>query len=417
MTTELKLPPLYEYQHRALFGPERYSVTEGATKVGKTFPCLIWQFYEASQVAHRVGEPSNRNHWWIAPSIKQAKMAFFRASRLFKNAGFTRDEMITNKTDRCITINGLGVFWYLTGETPDNLYGEDVWSVVLDEYTRLREDAWLAVRSTLTATKGRARFVGNKRGKGWGWTLARNATMWQADGDPNWTAHRVSALDAIEAGLMSQKELDDARKIMPDAEFRQLYLCEDAEDASNPFGLGAIRACVKPLSTLPPVVFGIDLARSEDYTVVIGLDQNKDVCRFERWNGTTWDQTENRILSLIGNVPTLIDSTGVGDPVVERINRERPTVEGFKFTGGPSGTKQKIMEGLAVDIQSKRVGFPDGLIVTEMEAYQYEYTRSGMTYDTLADHDDTVCALALANHKAVAQLNAPKFFVRLGGIR
>jgi phage FluMu gp28-like protein len=413
----IQLPPLYEYQHRALFGPERYAVIEGATKVGKTFPALIWQLAEAGEVAARVGSPDARNHFWVAPTTAQAAMAYNRMCRMLRSAGMGDGEVRTNDTERRINITGLGVLWYKTGEEPDNLYGEDCWSAIMDEYTRQREEAWHAIRSTLTATGGRVRFIGNKRGKGWGWKLAREAERKQTNGDPDWTAHRISALDAVQAGLMSQKELDDAKAAMPQAVFEELYLCQDAEDASNPFGLGAIRACVKPLSTLPPVVFGIDLARSEDYTVVIGLDQNKDVCRFERWNGTTWDQTENRILSLIGNVPTLIDSTGVGDPVVERISRERPSVEGFKFTGGPSGTKQKIMEGLAVDIQSKRIGFPDGLIVSELEAYQYEYTRSGMTYDTLADHDDTVCALALANHKAVAQLNAPKFFVRLGGIR
>jgi hypothetical protein len=413
----IQLPPLYEYQHKALFGPERYAVIEGSTKVGKTFPGLLWLLYWAGQVVERLGAPEARNFWWIAPTTSQAMIAYTRLRRMLRESGMGDGEIKTNDSERRLEIKGLGVFWFKTGEEPDNLYGEDVWGAVLDEYTRQREEAWHAVRSTLTATKGRVRFIGNKRGKGWGWKLAREAERKQANGDPDWTAHRISALDAVRAGLMSQEELDDARNTLPANVFEELYLCQDAEDASNPFGLGAIRSCIMPLSTEPPVVFGVDLARSEDYTVVIGLDAAKRVCKYERWNGLSWDATEGRILSIIGSVPTLMDSTGVGDPVTERINRDRPNVEGFKFTGGPSGTKQKIMEGLAMDIQSKRIGFPDGLIVTELEAYQYAYTRSGMTYDTLADHDDTVCALALANHKAVAQLNAPKFFVRLGGIR
>lgn len=410
----IQLPPLYEYQFKALFGPERYAVIEGATKVGKTFPGILWLLYAAGQVVERMGAPEARNYWWVAPTRSQAEIAYTRLKRMLRESGMSDSEIKTNDSDRRLQINGLGVFWFKTGEDPDNLFGEDVWAAVLDEYTRQREESWFAVRSTLTATGGRVRFIGNKRGKGWGWKLAREAERRQANGDTEWTAHRISAIDAVRAGLMSQEELDDARKTLPAHVFEELYLCQDAEDASNPFGLGAIRRCIKPLSTAPSVVYGIDLARSEDYTVVIGLDAARTVSCYERWNGLSWDATEGRILSIIGSTPTLIDSTGVGDPVVENLRRARPSVEGFKFTGGPGGSKQKIMEGLAMDIQSNRIGFPDGLIVSELEAYQYAYTRSGMTYDTLADHDDTVCALALANHKAVQKANAPKFFIRVG---
>ena len=57
------------------------------------------------------------------------------------------------------------------------------------------------------------------------------------------------------------------------------------------------------------------------------------------------------------------------------------------------------MEGLAVAIQGKEIGFPDGVIVSELEAFEYEYTRNGVKYSAPAGmHDDTVCALALANN-------------------
>jgi hypothetical protein len=330
-------PPLYEYQYRSLFGDERYAVIEGATKVGKTFPALVWLIVELSEVSQRVGSPMSRNAWWCAPTVTQAVMAYDRMKEMFRGAGVRKTEMETHDTDRRISIQGLGHIWFKTGEKPDNLYGEDVWAVVLDEFTRQREEAWHACRSTLTATGGRVRFIGNKRGKGWGWKLARAAEQRNQDGDKSWAAYRISALDAVEAGLMPQSELDDARKSLPDSVFRQLYLCEDTEDGSNPFGLGHIRGCIKEQSKRSPVVFGIDLAKSEDYTVVVGLDEVGDVCRFDRWQGLSWDQTEARILSIIQEKPALVDSSGVGDPIVERLHRERPRVEGFKFTGGRHG--------------------------------------------------------------------------------
>ena len=38
--------------------------------------------------------------------------------------------------------------------TPDSLYGEDVYGAVIDEASRMKEDAWVAIQSTLTATRG-----------------------------------------------------------------------------------------------------------------------------------------------------------------------------------------------------------------------------------------------------------------------
>jgi hypothetical protein len=73
------------------------------------------------------------------------------------------------------------------------------------------------------------------------------------------------------------------------------------------------------------------------------------------------------------------------------------------------------MDALAMAIQGKRIGYPDGMIVTELETYEYEYTKDGVVYTTSGLHDDCVCALALAVRKSESAARAPKFFVRLGG--
>lgn len=76
-------------------------------------------------------------------------------------------------------------------------------------------------------------------------------------------------------------------------------------------------------------------------------------------------------------------------------------VEPFHFT---SQSKQKLMEGLAVAIQQKKITYPDGVIVDELEVFEYEYTRGGVKYSApVGLHDDCVCALALA----VRMLSAP----------
>ena len=55
------------------------------------------------------------------------------------------------------------------------------------------------------------------------------------------------------------------------------------------------------------------------------------------------------------------------------------------------------MEGMAVAIQRGEVSYPDGPIVAELEAFEFEYSKTGVKYSAPAGlHDDCVMALALA---------------------
>jgi hypothetical protein len=138
----------------------------------------------------------------------------------------------------------------------------------------------------------------------------------------------------------------------------------------------------------------VDLAKSLDFTVIIGLDKDKQVCVFERFQ-KSWNDTIETVRRICGNTKALVDSTGVGDAVLESLQAGgRRNFEGFKFT---SHSKQQLMEGLAVGIQKQEIGFPDGVIANELESFEYEYTRTGVRYSAPSGmRDDTVCALALA---------------------
>jgi len=203
--------------------------------------------------------------------------------------------------------------------------------------------------------------------------------------------------DAVRAGIITADEVEAARRELPEHVFRELYLAEPSEDGSNPFGLRHIAACVGPLSTSTPEVFGVDLAKSVDWTVVVGLDKGRRVCVFERWQQAAWSDTQERILSLVGGRPALVDSTGVGDPIVEALRRRAGNIEGFKFT---QTSKQQLMEGLCLSVQRREVGVLDGPMRAEMESFEYEPTRTGVRYAAPEGlHDDCVVALALANER------------------
>ena len=175
--------------------------------------------------------------------------------------------------------------------------------------------------------------------------------------------------------------------------FRELYFAEPSDDGGNPFGQGAIRSCVGPLSVNPPVVYGVDLAKSVDWTVAIGFDENGAVCRFSRYQ-LPWEETVRRLAHEIGDTSAIVDSTGVGDPIVERLQTVLSNVEGYKFS---SPSKQHLMEGLAIAIQTNEITYPEGVIVSELDSFGFEHSRTGVRYSAPSGmHDDCVMALALA---------------------
>ena len=379
MTTTIQLPALYPAQHAALYDSARYSVIEGSTKSGKTQGCIIWQASRA------MSDPGV--HWWVAPVYAQAKIAYRRTKGLLPKGIIAR----TSATDLEIELTNGSVWQFRSAEKPDNLYGEDVRSAVIDEASRCRDESWHAVRSTLTATRGPIRAIGNVRGRtNWHYQLARKAE----GGEPDHHFARLTAWDAVRGGVIARAEVEDARRILPDAVFRELYLCEPSDDGGNPFGIDAIAACVAPLSTAAPAVWGVDYARVHDWTVAIALDRGGRMCRVERWQSSL-QETVERVVSLCGRVPGYFDATGPGDALGELIAPRGVALQPVVYT---NARKQEMMEALSAAIQQKRISVTDGVVRSELEAFEYGLSASRrLVYSAPSGmHDDAVNALALA---------------------
>jgi hypothetical protein len=389
-------PSLYPKQQAAIFGGDRYGIIEGSTKCGKTVGCLAWLLEQA--MAGREAQ----SFWWVAPVYPQAKIAFRRLKR-----GLPVTLFDSNESELTVTLVNGAVIAFRSAEKPDNLYGEDVHAAVLDEATRMREEAWHAVRTTLTATRGPLRIIGNVKGRrNWAYKLARRAEA----GEPQWAYAKLTADDAIEANVVDAAEIDEARSQLPEAVFRELYYAEPADDTGNPFGATFLAACLLPDASAwgswvgpgTPVVWGWDLAKSVDWTVGVGLTNEGDVCRLERFQ-RPWQETMQAVRHHTGDVPALVDSTGVGDAVLEQLQRPivdgHPTFTGRNFEGQKftATSKQQLMEQLAIAVQHNHIRFPDGILYTELMQFEYVYTRTGTRYDAPEGaHDDCVDALALA---------------------
>ena len=403
---EYNRPKLTAYQTAAFFHDKRFAWVEGTAKAGKTMGLAAW-------ITEQAFLRKNRNYVWLAPVFGQAEIAYTRIKNGLAGQFLSREQAVAvinaqpervrraNETKLTLTLptKPEHVLWFKSGEKPDNIYGEDVGAAVIDEGSRMREAAWWALRSTLTATRGPLRGIANVKGKkNWFYNKCREA---EKGDDPDSHYAKITALDAIRAGILASDEIDRAKRDLPESVFNELYMAIPSDTGCNPFGIDAIAAAVDVISLAPAVCYGVDLAKSIDWTVIIGLDDEGKVCHFERFQ-KPWTETKARIREVCGSTPTLVDSTGVGDPVLEDIQRGgdigmdqlRPNFEGYKFS---SSSKQQLMEGLAVAIQQGRTTVLEGAHRIEMESFEYEYSRTGVTYSAPEGcHDDTVCAHAMA---------------------
>lgn len=382
VTIELDKP--HEGQKAVLDSTARFKVLMCGRRWGKSLISRSISITEAL---------AGRITGYVTPTYALAKVFFDEIAKTLPSEIAT-----ANRSDLTFKFITGGEIRFFTGERLDNFRGLRLHNVIIDEaaYIPSLQDAWNnAIRPTLTDFQGKALFISTPRGKDFFYSLyLRN------EGD--WQSFKYTTYDNP---YILRSEIDEAKASLPKAAFEQEYLANPAENAANPFGIDFIRQNITSLSDKQPICYGIDLAKSYDYTVIIGLDADGCVCHFDRFQ-SDWSATKNRIRNLQA-VPKLIDATGVGDPIVEELQREDHLIEGFKFT---STSKQQLMEGLVNSIQQGTIRYPEGNIVDELSMFEYVYTARGVKYSAPDGmHDDSVCSLALANKIFVSSQSLGKY--------
>ena len=256
----IELPKPHTNQLQILESKARFIVVMCGRRFGKS---------ELSQIRIITSAIQGKRVAYITPTYKLAKTFF---ERLISVVPFPN-----NKSDLLIEFPNGGTIEFYTGERLDNLRGRKFHLVVIDEasYIPDLENGWLnSIRPTLTDYKGNAMFLSTPKGKNYFYSL-----YLKGSGEQDWESFKYSTYDNPH---ISKDEVEDAKRQLPEAVFQQEYMANPMENAANPFGIQHIANCITEMSTQPAMYYGIDLAKSLDYTVIIGLDKDGAVCHFER---------------------------------------------------------------------------------------------------------------------------------------
>ena len=403
----VSVPTPHPGQARILASPARHKLVRCGRRFGKTNLGIHAALVSALH-GGKVG--------WFAPNTKYALEAWREIVKRLKPAADLEGGRVSEQEKRIELPNGGYIEVWSLHDNDDPARGRSYDLVVVDEAGLVGTLSTLwdaALEPTLMDREGKALFLGTPKGA----RTPFNVMFAEAEfgQDAEWAAFHGKTVDNITIKDIARK-VERARVRAERrgtlAIWRQEYEGVPCDDGSNPIGLEAIRAAVTPKSEQDVVVWGVDLARSVDFTVVIGLDCFGRWARLEKWQGD-WGETKRKLLLLVGReTPCVMDATGVGSPIVQDLQYAGMQVTPFVFSRKSRGA---VLEDLVTAIHGKRLGIPDGWVRAELESLGVEHnSETNFTRYSVPDgmHDDGIMALALAWRAYLYFADTPSMDVR-----
>jgi hypothetical protein len=315
-----------------------------------------------------------------------------------------------DKQNKRITLLNGGVIEFWSLGSAESIRGRKYRRFIIDEAAMdpALVDHWnLVIRPTLTDYKGDGFFLSTPKGRNGFWQF------FQRGEDPAQLEWASFQMPTATNPHIDPSEIEAARGDVPELVFLQEYLAQFIDDNAGLFrrvlGAAVVEAHVDgaglPLA-IPghSYVFGVDWARSGDYTVISVVDTttNQQVY-LDRFNQVDYALQAGRLTTLYEAFqPSVIvaEQNNMGGPQIEALRTAGLPVQPFVTT---NASKKEIIDSLALGIESG--GFQilnDPVQVGELLSFEQTRLPSGLFRYAAAGngHDDTVIALALAKYAA-----------------
>lgn len=298
-----------------------------------------------------------------------------------------------NETEMRIELKNGSIFQIVGCDKIDSIVGTNPIGVVFSEYSLMKAQVWEFIRPILAENGGFAIFVYTPRGMNEGWKILQIA---KENPDSWW--HEVLTVDDTKA--ISENTLVQEKNEMPRDLFEQEYYVKFIDGASSVFKRIDNNIYTEPqeLKYGKRYQIGVDLAKYQDFTVISVLDLHTfHLVKQIKFNKIDWQEQKELIIREIkywNKARTYIDSTGVGDPIVEDLKRLVP-VEAFHFN---ETSRTQLLNNLQVMLEQDKLKIPDDPeLISELRSMQYELVGQKVKMKVPEGlHDDRIMSLGLA---------------------
>jgi hypothetical protein len=373
------------------------------TKTGKTVGLELWL---------AEGILTGKRTAWCGPWAPKTKMAYDGLKKILAAPEKMGEVRFNDSVKSIEAREGGGVFVPFTGDNPEAIYGDAFDRFVIDEASRQTEETFTAALTTISATHGQIRLAFNLDHGSKNWAIrnllrVKNMTPEEraVQGEDYIT------MPTLDEGFVNSHFVEMMRSKMTEQMFRALYYAEIPEsDVALFHNLKAVFSG-KPVDRPAKghaYAMGVDCARKHDWTVGVVVDTCcwlvVDMVRF---NEISWNLQYSKLSDLYHkwrcNFAT-VDATGLGDPVVEELQKKGMTIEPLVFN---PRNRHNVLEELVIAFDQMTLRLPDveqddrfAVVWQELESFEYAIDDDGkVTYRAPSNmHDDTVIALALAIH-------------------
>lgn len=395
----VKLPDFHANQQIVFDDKTRFITLAAGRRFGKSWLARI--------ICLNLAINHGKTVWWVSPTYNNVNTHWRATKNMVGSLPTYKNEQQKYME---FNYNGRrGSLAFKSGDRPDNLRGDGLDYVVVDEAAFVANGVWGAVlRPALSDKQGGALLISTPNGTS-DW-FHRAFMRGLDENEEDWVSYRFKTSDnkAIE-GI--EKEVEAAKRDLSDIEFRQEYLAEFVDYAGGVF-FGLEKAAKEPLITVPydgNFIAGIDLGRKADFSVISLLEivddaHARQVC-IERFTDVGFTAQTNRIA-------TFLDMWGVGRAYMEDVSISMPVVEGLQEMGLPvvgvnvgAHNKGMMVEKTSANLQRGRLSILNNtsklgnIQIGELQAYEMSRSPNGhVRYNAKSGwHDDTVMALVMAN--------------------
>jgi hypothetical protein len=376
---------LHDKQIEIYNDPHRFKVVCCGRRFGKTRMCSYITIVKALSKPEQVV-------WIVSPKYAQTAI-MWRMIKKYLPKAYVKD---IKEGELVIELINGSTIWAKSADNPDALVGEGLDLLIMDEAARVKPDAWeIALQPALSDRQGEAIFISTPKGKNWFYNIYLRGLSHEEYKSFNYPSVANTTIQNF------AKEIEARRQTTPELIFRQEYLAEFIDGGGEVFQ--DIRGIIGSRLSDPikghNYVMGVDLAKHRDFTVLTVADiSSGEIVYFERFNQIDWQVQKDRIeyvAKLYGDSVIYIDSTGVGDPIVEDLQRKELLISPYKFT---VNSKYDLVKNFNIMIKSKLIRIPDNrILIDELSAYTYEVLPSGVIRYGAPDgmHDDCVTSVML----------------------